>query len=192
MGGDKMENSNELYHYGRLGMKWGEHIYLNRYGGLKPSGRTRVKKLESEHDSLSRIKRLSKHGVKRKADIEKEYEHLTGTSISERVKEPRQSTGVQGSRSKSVHEMTNEELQAYNTRKQLETTYQNYQPKPQISKGKQFVQAVGSKVIAPVAIEVGKKYLTKVAMDAMKLKASPATVKKVTNGAEQVAKATTK
>lgn len=163
----RMQYGGELYHYGRLGMKWGQHIYLNRYGGLTNSGHIRVKKLESQHDNLSRIRRLSDKGTKHKADIEKEYEHLTGRSIYDRNKPAT-------SGPKSVKDMTNEELTAYNTRKQLETTYQSFQPKESVSKGKRFVTVVGTKVVAPVAIDVGKKYLTKVAMDSLKLKVEPA------------------
>lgn len=161
---------NELYHYGRLGMKWGQHIYLNKYGGLTNSGHKKVRQIESEHDKISRIPRLSTKGVKRKSELEKQYEQLTGRSINDRTPISQPSPAY---RIKPLHDLTNEELQTYNTRKQLETTYLSYQPKPQISKGKQFVNLVMHKVIEPVAIDVGKRYLNKVASDKLNIKTPP-------------------
>ena len=61
--------------------------------------------------------------------------------------------------------MTNEELSSYNTRKQLETTYLGYQPKARVSKGKQVVGFLAKKVALPVAIDIGKAYLTSLGVD---------------------------
>lgn len=149
---------NELYHYGKMGMRWGQHRYHDRYGGMTKNGQIKRKELENEHERLSNIARLTPAGVKRRSEIEKQYEHLTGRPISERTQVPKP-------KAKSVSEMTNEELTAYNTRKQLETTYQNFQPKPQISKGRQFATAMGKKFILPIAVDVGKAYLTSMAID---------------------------
>lgn len=155
-----MQKESELYHYGRLGMKWGQHIYKDRYGGLNNSGRARVRQLSAEHKRLASINTLSKKGVKRLADVEKEYEHLTGKTISSHVSEK---LGIKTP--KRVEDLTNEELQAYNTRKQLETTYLGYQPKPTISKGKRFVSFVGNKVVLPIAMDIGKAYVTSLGAD---------------------------
>lgn len=163
-----MHGEGELYHYGRLGMKWGQHRFKDRYGGLNNAGRARVKVLVSEHKKLSAINTPTKKGTKKLSDVEKEYEHLTGKQIG-----PQDSPKIHETR-KRVQDMTNEELTAYNTRKQLETTYQNYQPKPEPSKGKKFVKAVigtpVQKVLLPVAIDVGKKYITSKAMVKLNLK----------------------
>lgn len=149
-----MENSNELYHYGIPGMRWGRHKYQDKYGGLKRAGRVKISQLASEHKQLSNIGSLTKKGEKRIADIEKQYEHLTGKSIDTHEFKK---TGITGS--KSIRDMTNEELIAYNTRKQLETTYLNYQPKPQISKGKAFVAKTNKNVVAPFMKEVNKQII---------------------------------
>jgi hypothetical protein len=106
---------------------------------------------------------LTEKGTRHKTDIEKQYEHLTGRKISEL-------TQVSKPKPKPIHEMTNEELVAYNTRKQLETTYQSYQPKPEISKGKKLADSVVNKIITPVAIDIGKTYLKKVASEKMNIK----------------------
>lgn len=156
--------SNELYHYGRLGMKWGQHRFHDKYGAMTRAGQIRSRELSSEHKRLSSIRTLSKRGEQRLSEVEKEYEILTGKQIGNEL--------IPAVRPKRVQDMTNEELSAYNTRKQLETTYQTYQPKVQISKGKQFTQTVVSKVIAPVAIDIGKKYISKVAMEKLNIKAT--------------------
>lgn len=149
-----MHGEGELYHYGRLGMKWGQHRFKDRYGGLNNAGKTRVKELSAEHKKLSSINTLTKKGTKKLEDVEKEYEHLTGRPINS------QDVAKTAPIKKRIEDMTNEELSAYNNRKQLETTYQGYQPKQQVSKGKKFASYMGSKVITPIATDIGKKWIT--------------------------------
>ena len=76
-------------------------------------------------------------------------------------------------RQKTMNEMTNAELQAHNTRKQLEATYMSYHPK-KVSRGKQFTSAVVNKVIIPVAVEAGKNYTKKLLADMQNGKAPKA------------------
>lgn len=149
-----MSNEGELYHYGRLGMKWGEHRYKDRYGGLNKAGKLKVRELANEHKKLEAINTLSKKGIKRLEDVEKQYAHLTGKRIGEHTPDK---VGIKTP--KRVEELTNEELSAYNSRKALENTYMSYQPKPQVSKGKQFASYVGNKVVLPIATELGKKWV---------------------------------
>lgn len=160
-----MEQTNELYHYGKLGMRWGRHKFQDRYGGLNKAGSEKTKKLLSEYKKLAKITTLSKAGTKRLANVEKEYNHLTGKKIG--ADEPNtKSDNVGPSRkTKSIQDMTNEELSSYNTRKQLETTYLGYQPKARVSKGKQVVGFLAKKVALPVAIDIGKAYLTSLGVD---------------------------
>lgn len=122
-----MNNGNELYHTGRLGMKWGQHIFGSKSGSSKKT-----------------------NSAQRQAEVVKRVEEASNEPVRRRPK--------------TMQEMTNAELQAYNTRKQLEATYLSYNPK-KVSKGKQFASAVVNKVIVPVAVEAGKSYAKKMLND---------------------------
>ena len=133
-------------------MRWGQHKYHNKYGLINRAGIKEKHNLESEYDHLSTSSTLNKKGQQRLTDIENKYKDLTGTHISSRPAK---------AQPKRLQDMTNEELAAYNTRKQLEETYLKYQPKPEVSKGKQFVKAVLTKAIVPAMQKAGQEYLTK-------------------------------
>ena len=152
-----MQNGNELYHYGRLGMKWGQHRFHNKYGALNKAGQVKRRQLALEYGQLTKINKLTKKGEKHLDDVSKKYEHLTGKPIGSHA-----ATVIP---TKKLKDMTNEEITTYNTRKQLEATYLGYQPKKEVhvSKGKKFVAGVFTKVITPVATDLGKAYLKDIA-----------------------------
>ena len=172
-------NTAGLCHYGKLGMRWGQHKYHNKYGMINRTGIKEKHNLESEYDRLSNSPTLNKKGQKRITDIENKYQDLTGTHIGSRpVKKP----------PKRLQDMTDEELSAYNTRKQLEETYLKYQPKPEVSKGKQFAKAVLTKAVIPAMQKAGQDYLTKTF--GTLLTGLDATVKEVNTATKDTQKAT--
>lgn len=125
-------NSNELTHHGILGMHWGVRRYQNKDGSLTAAGRKRVDKLDSEYQRLTG-KKLTKK--KSSADVKKT--------------EPKP-------KSKSISEMTNEEIQEKINRITLEQNLKSLTPK-KISAGKRFTETVMNDVITPAATDVGKQ-----------------------------------
>lgn len=170
---------NELYHYGRIGMKWGHHKYRDKFGVLTPEGQAHKTSLESLHDKLSSAS-LTKKGMLKKQQIEKEYMQLTGKNITDSrdpTTKPNPSKPTNLSK-KSVKDMSNEELRAYNERKQLEQTYQNFQPKQKQSLGKKFVESAAKNVLAPMAVQMGQKFAEKIAMDKLGMELNISSKKK--------------
>lgn len=63
---DNLENSDELYHYGRQGMKW----YKNIYGSKKQSVSSNRKKSNDISDDASEAYKLRKKKVKQMSNAE--------------------------------------------------------------------------------------------------------------------------
>lgn len=116
---------NELYHYGVLGMKWGVRRFQNSDGSLAPAGKRAV--------------RISRREAIRDSKKKK------NKSVADEVPEKK----------KSVHDMSDDELNSAIRRLELERRYNDLTPK-QVSVGKKLVDDV----VLPAATNVGKQVFT--------------------------------
>ena len=179
---------NELYHHGILGMKWGVRRTKAQLGyptttkKRTKSTKERVKSINER--SKAKAKKIVKEGkeqakidkanAKAKARIEKAEAKIgKGKTTSESQKKTTSEQNDKSSskpKTKSMNEMTNEELQSAIDRLNLERNYKqlysqvNPQP-PKVEKGKNFAKRFLDDAVKPAAVEAGKDVLKKFAID---------------------------
>ena len=139
--------NNELYHTGRKGMKWGQHIYGRLYkrsdGSLTELGRKRARAYASKY------RKLTGHKVNQSQSDDKTEKNKT-------------------TKEKSVSEMSDSELQSRINRLQLEQRYSQLKPK-QISSGKKFIETVFKPAASEASKQLMKEWLVKAGKEAMGL-----------------------
>lgn len=136
--------TNELYHHGILGMKWGVRRYQRKDGTLTPAGK------------------------KRAAKMEKNYQELTGKNLKRvnsaaKARAAKAAKTTNSNKTKSLSEMSDEELRAAINRLQMEQQYKNLNPK-KVSAGEKFMKAavdVAGKAAKDAATDAATKYLKK-------------------------------
>ena len=150
------DDTDNLYHHGIKGQKWGIRRYQRKDGSLTPAGRKRAEKLESD------------------------YRSLTGRNLKKKVKTDDKQKQRENDlyKRKDTKKMTNEELKEKTNRLNLENNYvnainnyKNLNP-DKVSKGKKFVDKIMKDVIVPSATEVAKtqlkNYMNDVLSDSIK------------------------
>ena len=130
------QNTDELYHHGVPGQRWGFRRYQNPDGTLTPAGRRRANKLAEK------------------------YAKVTGKKL---IVKKRSVQGNEKPKPKTISEMSDQEIQAKINRMRLEDTYMSMiasrAPKPQVSRGKRFINNIKRNVIAPALVDAGKTLL---------------------------------
>lgn len=200
-----------LMHHGVLGMKWGKRRYQNKDGSLTSAGRRRlgikdssgsyriVKDESKPKTQRKTVKTMSDEEIRTKINrmkLEQEYKDTKSKGKSQNTKSS--STKSEATKSSSDHapknysakaivgnksldQMTNDEIKAYTTRKQLEADYAKYNPK-QVSRGKKIATSVakkvGNDVVAPILVDAGKAWFGQYMSKEMKARGINYTYKK--------------
>lgn len=168
---------NELYHYGVPKMRWGIRRYQNKDGSLTDAGKRRYGSKENFESiqraaySVKKAKIESKAKIKRskiesRSELKRaKIEAKNNSKIEKYRKKETKDINNTSSKEKSMSKMSDDELRNETTRYKLESDYikeknnrESLEPK-KVSKGKSFVNHVGSKVISPALTEGGKRAL---------------------------------
>ena len=154
-----MQYSNELYHHGILGQKWGIRRYQNKDGSLTKAGIKR-------YGTVSNFNKVKKAEAKAKSDAIKAK---TKANTDAEILKIKQKYGVDKTekaktestkpKTKTISEMSDDEIRAKINRIQLENQLKSLQPK-QISKGEKFAKAL-SDVALPALKNAARDSLEK-------------------------------
>ena len=138
-------NTNEVYHHGIPGQKWGVRRYQNKDGSLTPAGRKRAEKLQRQYTELTG-----------KKIVRKPYKKSSNPAFKKEDIETK----------KSIKDMSDNELREKTNRMRLENDYINTSKanesinQQQVSTGRKAVKHVWKNVISPAATDAGRRVLT--------------------------------
>lgn len=179
----------ELYHHGVQGQRWGIRRYQNPDGSLTPAGRRRAQKLASKYaeitgkkivvkkdtvkTSSTKKKSTDKEEPKKENIVKKKINETKNKIVENNAKkkavkekekqiEERNKEAVQRSeqeKKKNVKSMSDQELIRKINRHDLEVSYKRAMD-AEASMGKKFVKTFAKQVLKPAAIDAGKNVMT--------------------------------
>ena len=168
--------SNELYHHGILGQRWGIRRYQKKDGSLTPAGLKRYgseanfKKIQRAEATAKKEAEKAKYRARTEAEIakiNKKYKINKPDAKKEETKEKEKSSKPKAKtskpKSKTINEMTDDEIRARINRIQLENQLKSLTPVQQ-TKGQKFVKMVSDTAVPAIknaAKDALEKYLKK-------------------------------